>query len=81
MSKRWILLGLVLLGLSSTGCGEATVRPFVEAAGAGGNPADGEDGGVEDGGDDDDGDDDGADDDGGIDDDLDDLTVIRDRRP
>jgi len=69
MSTRWILLAL--MSLSWMGCGEATVRPFVESIDAGVDAGDGED----DGGEDDD-------DDGGIDDDeLDDLSVIRDRDP
>ena len=68
MSTRWILLAL--MSLSWMGCGEATVRPFVESIDAGVDAGDGEDDGGE------------EDDDGGIDDDeLDDLSVIRDLDP
>ena len=75
MSTRWILLAL--MSLPWMGCGEATVRPFVESIDAGVDAGDGEDDGGEE-------DDDGGidDDDGGIDDDeLDDLSVIRDLDP
>ena len=75
MSTRWTLLAL--MSLSWMGCGEATVRPFVESIDAGVDAGDGEDDGGEE-------DDDGGidDDDGGIDDDeLDDLSVIRDLDP
>jgi len=76
MSTRWILLAL--MSLSWMGCGEATVRPFVESIDAGVDAGDDDDGGVEDGGEDDG----GIDDDDGIDDDeLDDLSVIRDLDP
>ena len=67
MIGRWMWIGCLLIPL--LGCGEVSVRPFVE-------PPDAGIGGGEDGGDDDD---DGGidDDDGGIDDDdggIDDAT-------
>ena len=72
MIGRWIWIGwLVIVAL---GCGEVTVRPFVEPTDAG--MASGPDGSRDGGDDDDDGgpdDDDGGiddDDDGGIDDDA-----------
>ncbi len=64
MTARWIWI--VLASFLTTGCGEVTVRPFVEASDAG--VVDDGDAGDDDG---DDGDEDGGEDDAGVDDDDD----------
>ena len=67
MTWRWITV--VLTSLWLLGCGETTLRPFLEVSDGGVDAAE-DDAGEDDAGEDDAGEDD-ADEDGGVDDDVD----------